>query len=113
MEEWKTIPGLSNYHISNNGRIKSDYIPKYIMENDKYVVNKNNIMNDFIKGTLHNGIREVTLIDDTYHRKTFKVAKLVLTAFVRPPKNNERIHYINGDKNDLNVSNLEWVSYNT
>jgi hypothetical protein len=43
--------------------------------------------------------------------KTRSIHRLVAEAFVPNPFNREEVNHINGDKNDNNCINLEWVSH--
>lgn len=43
--------------------------------------------------------------------KTYLIHRLVLSAFVRPPKVKETANHKNGVRSDNRVENLEWVSH--
>lgn len=89
---WKKIDGFDNYSISYDGRVRNDttlYILKqHIGSHGYYMVNlwQNN------KG----------------HWKT--IHRLIATAFVPNPENKPQINHIDGDKQNNNVSNLEWCT---
>ena len=43
-------------------------------------------------------------------KKLFKIHKAVAETFIPNPKNKEEVNHKDGDKNNNNVSNLEWVT---
>src|SRR6185503_14735878 len=97
-EQWKPIPGASNYEVSDQGRVRSldsiDYIgvwPGRILEPTNY-----------------RGYPTVKLLFDDNHRQGKAVSVLVLEAFVGPrPPGKQCCHY-NGIKSDNRLSNLRW-----
>ncbi len=50
----------------------------------------------------------VCLIDSYGKIRSFTIARLVSLAFIPTDNTNRAIRYINGDRNDNRVSNLEW-----
>jgi len=58
----------------------------------------------------HQGIRMVSIVDESNKRKTRSVALFVARLYLRPPHNrfyNSVIH-LNGDKSDCTALNLMW-----
>lgn len=90
-EIWKTIPIADNYEASNLGKIRNKKT-KYIV---KEQINKT-------------GYNTVSLF--TNKNKTFRVHKLVASAFIDNPNNYKEINHIDGNKLNNNVNNLEWCS---
>ena len=92
MEEWRSIEGHTDYHISSYGRIKGVFgkiLNPYISKRGYYVVN------------LHLG--EGKQIQKNIHR-------LVAETFLPNPNNLECVDHINRNRLDNNISNLRWVN---
>ncbi|QKF94352.1 HNH endonuclease with NUMOD4 motif and intron encoded nuclease repeat [Fadolivirus algeromassiliense] len=92
-EEWKKIPGFSNYSVSNKGKVrndKDDYVFSTVKKNNQY--NFVNIKNNNNK------------------RRLMPVHKLVALAFIENPNNYTIVNHKNGLKNDNNLENLEWTT---
>lgn len=88
-EEWKFIKDFPNYAISNKGNIYS--FKRHKMLSKKF----------------HNGTYRVWLTNDKLKEKTVSI--LVADAFVKNPDNLNSIKYKDGNKENLNYWNLEWV----
>ncbi len=110
MEEWKSVPGFSDYEISNIGNIRSK---------DRVKVYKNGRTINYVSKVklfrVHpdNGFLMTDLIDDKGVRKTVYPHKAVAQAFIENkwPRKNKVVIHIDGDyKNNL-VSNLKWSTY--
>lgn len=56
-----------------------------------------------------NGYHIVTLYKDS-KAKTVRIARLVAAAFIPNPENKPQINHIDGNKNNNQVTNLEWVT---
>lgn len=93
-EVWKKIKGYPGYEVSNQGRVKS------------YKRVKSGKLNKF---WIFKGYNKVILCKNG-RSKGFFVHRLVLTAFVRPPKSNEQCSHKNGIRHDNRVENLEWAT---
>ena len=59
-----------------------------------------------IKQSVNNGYYQVCLQD----KKTYRVHRLVATAFILNPEDKPQVNHIDGDKLNNHVSNLEWVT---
>lgn len=95
-EIWKSIPNYEGlYEISNFGRVKS--------------LKKNLIMNCSIRNTRYNS----TYLYKLGNSKQFLIHRLVAISFIDNPNNLPEVNHINGNKNDNNVNNLEWVTRST
>lgn len=106
MEEiWKDIQGFENYQISNLGRVRT--LNKYVRQGlPKELVKKYKILK-LIKNT--HGYYSINLYKNTKcYRKD--VHRLVAQAFIPIPKKLLQVNHIDGNKQNNDISNLEWVS---
>lgn len=98
IEEWKPIEGYEGlYEVSNMGRVKS-------LGNDKSRKDKILFQYENKSGYLY-----VTLCKDNKLR-SFRVHRLVATAFIPNPNNLPTVNHINEIKNDNRLDNLEWMN---
>lgn len=101
MEEiWKDIPGYEGlYQVSNLGRIKS-FPRKGTHELKEHILKpgKNH------KGYLHVKLRKNCI------GKTITVHRLVAKMFISNPNNLEQVDYIDDDKENNCVNNLQWIT---
>lgn len=108
MEEiWKDIYGYEGYYqVSSLGRIKS-------LKRIVYGVGHgyNRMKEETIKkfGIHNKGYYQVQLCKERCKR-TFKVHRLVATAFCENKNNYEQVDHIDGNKLNNRVDNLEWVT---
>ena len=106
MIEWRSIPGMAHYEVSNVGQVRSL---------DRVILMKNGVARKF-KGReiaqviAKTGHRTVHLYEDT-ELMVKSVHRLVLEAFDRSPKGNEVCRHLNGDPNDNRIENLAWGTY--
>lgn len=90
-EQWKTIEGY-NYQVSSKGRIRNKttkVVKKTFINERGYVV--------------------VSLYKEK-KLKTFRVHRLVASAFIENPNNNPEINHKDEDKTNNHVTNLEWCT---
>lgn len=94
METWKKIKGLSNYKISDKGRVKTistGYKRKPKQASQKY--------------------NRIKLIGDNGNSKCIAIHTLVANHFlIKPSLLHNQVNHINGNKKDNRVENLEWVT---
>jgi ribosomal protein L44E len=112
-EEWKSVVGYEGYfEVSNYGKVRS--LPRE-------VIKSNGKIQKVHGQELSLFIRDSSKIAPVKHyrialqkngkRKKYFVHRLVATAFIRPPEENEIINHI--DNNGLNnyYKNLEWCTH--
>ncbi len=110
MELWKSIPGFSDYEISEEGKIRSkDRIKKYESGRLIHYQTKEKLLR------VHpdNGFLMTDLIDDKGNRKTVYPHKAVAMAFIqnKTPKKNRVVIHLDGNYKNNCVSNLKWATY--
>ena len=100
-EIWKDVQGYEGqYQVSNLGRVKSI---KRKLANGRTVTEK--ILNSSSKKKTQDGYLMVALAG-----KTFRVNRLVATAFVPNSDNKPVVNHIDGDKENNKADNLEWAT---
>ena len=93
-ENWKVIPGFSNYEVSNLGRVKSKKWNK-----ERILRQMNN-----------RGYKHVILAGDDGKKQTMRVHRLVAQAFVENPEHKPTVDHINNNPADNRSSNLRWAT---
>ena len=94
MEIWKSIEGTNGrLEVSNRGRVKSNLRDGRILKQQ----------------TDNKGYKRVRVTLDGVKRG-YKVHRLVATAFVPNPNGLPQVNHIDGNKDNNDVANLEWVS---
>jgi hypothetical protein len=92
-EEWKILKENVNYSISSFGNIKN---------------NKTNVIRKLQKGT--NGYLKTEITVEKNKRKTFYIHRLVAKYFIPNLGNKEQVNHIDCNKENNNVTNLEWCT---
>ena len=94
MEIWKNIDEALNYEVSNTGLIR----------------NKNS--GKILKGRLSkSGYLQVSIkIDKTGSFSNRYIHRLVATYFISNPENKREVNHKDGNKENNNVENLEWMT---
>ena len=91
MERWSPIPNM-HYSISSEGRVRNDE------------TNKMKSMD-----ATSDGYHKVDLYSNG-KRTSVRVHRLVAEAFIPNPNKLPQINHIDGNKENNNVKNLEWVN---
>lgn len=101
MEIWKDIKGYEGYYqVSNFGNVRS--LDRFDGVHDRKGTKiKPNLKQN---GYLQVGLRKHN------KRKWFGIHRLVATHFLRNPNNKPQVNHIDCNKQNNNVSNLEWVT---
>lgn len=96
------------YQVSNYGRVKSSSrITKVGIKNVKQIKRKDLVLKQQLSTKKY---LQVRLYDKKGKGKTLKVHRLVAQAFIPNPNNLPQVNHIDGNKQNNNVNNLEWVS---
>ncbi len=109
-EEWRVIPGFSDYEVSNLGNIRSK-------ERNKSYKSGRTMSLKAKKKKLRkhpaNGFMMTDLIDDKGKRKTVYPHKAVALAFIpnSMPRKRKVVIHKDGDLTNNTVENLKWASF--
>jgi hypothetical protein len=110
LEIWKDIEDYDGYYqVSNLGRVKSlskkvNFTNWNSNINFKRRTKERILSNKKVKG--YNCI----LLSKNNKQKNFRVCRLVAIHFIDNPLNKNQVNHIDGNKNNDNVCNLEWVT---
>lgn len=98
-EVWKPVKGFEGvYEVSSEGRVRSvDRIDARGRHRKSKIMSVNKIQNT----------KKVTFFRDG-KSKTFTLNKLVADAFLETPKANEKLVCVDGNQDNVCVSNLRW-----
>lgn len=103
----KEINNFPGYTVDDKGRVFS---------NQRRYTTKNNISGakprriELKQGKFWTGYKRVTLIDSTGKTHTKAVHRLVATTLIPNPEKKPQVNHIDGNKQNNNVDNLEWVT---
>ena len=100
-EEWRPVEICNCYEVSNLGRVRSKDM--LVWNGVSYYKKKGRVLKARLGG---NGYFTVSL-----KGKSYKVAILVATAFLEKKNPTDIVNHIDGNKQNDNVGNLEWVTY--
>lgn len=108
MEEWRDVPGFSNYKVSSLGRVKS--LSRMI---NAKLGSKRSIPERILKQTLdRNGYYIVGIYKEVNNGnpKLFFVHRLVAISFLPNPLNLPTVNHIDLNTQNNHLDNLEWAS---
>lgn len=91
-EIWKIIEDYPNYSVSTFGRVKNN--------------RNNHILTHGVNTSGYPSLR----ISNSSGRKTFRVHRLVATAFIENPDKKEEVNHKDEVKTNNYVENLEWLT---
>lgn len=106
MEIWKAVPGYEGiYEVSNKGRLKS--LERNVLKGDVIQHRK-----ERLKKTWPNedGYLQCKLSKDGISINV-GVHRVVAMAFIDNPDNKPEVNHKDGNRQNNNVSNLEWVTH--
>lgn len=92
MEKWIVIKGFERYEISNKGNVR------------------NVLSGKALKPSLNTGGYQYVTLCCSRHRKNKTIHRLVAEAFIQNPLNLPEVNHKDENKENNNVSNLEWVT---
>lgn len=106
-EIWKLIKGYEGlYEVSNLGRIKA--LEKRVDKGKCHRAWKEH----FLKYGIDNNGYFRTNLSKNGKNKTVKVHRIVAQTFIENPYNKKTVNHIDGNKQNNNITNLEWATQN-
>lgn len=109
MRIWKDIPGYEGlYKVSNDGQILS--CARIVLHPNNRFAKKQSYPDKIMKPRVNKwGYLTIKLCKNDI-RKDWLVHRLVAMAFIEPVEGKPFIDHLDGNKQNNNVSNLEWVT---
>ena len=111
-EIWKDIPEYKGlYQASNLGNIRSLDREVIQLSNGGKAYFKHTREGRILSQGIQNGGYPVVSISVNAKRKICTVHRLVASAFIDNPNNYRDVNHKDGNKQNNNIENLEWVSH--
>lgn len=95
MEDWEPINlnGLSNYEVSNKGRVRNKKTGR------------------ILKGAPDQNGEQIVSLTENGVKRSYRIKKLVAEAFMESPRVDYPVlSYRDGDKHNIDSNNLEYIS---
>lgn len=99
-EEWRAIPDLDMYWISNEGNIKRGAYDKVQADGSVKQIDEVSLPTTIFQNSRYVSIKG----------KSYLVHLLVANAFLDKPEPSSRIEFIDNDRTNCRADNLKWVS---
>ena len=93
-EQWKTIPEATNYEVSNTGLVRN--------KTTKYILKGRQTPGGYLQVSIK--------IDETQKFSNRYIHRLVALNWIENLKNKKEVNHIDGNKENNNINNLEWVT---
>lgn len=107
-EKWLTVNGFDSYEISNNGKVRRKEI--FVTQKSRRGKIYSRKLPQLLKSTVtRNGYKSVTLVESG-RDKTLYVHRIVAEHFVLGYEDGKVVNHKDGNKENNNFSNLEWVT---
>ena len=103
----KEINNFPGYTVDDKGRVFSNQ-RRYGTKNNKVSAKPRRI--ELKQGKFWTGYKRVTLIDSAGKAHTKSVHRLVADTLIPNPENKPQVNHIDGNKQNNNIDNLEWVT---
>lgn len=103
----KEINNFPGYTVDDEGRVFSNQ-RRYVTKNNKVIAKPRRI--ELKQCNFWTGYKRVTLTDSTGKVHTKSVHRLVASTLIPNPENKPHVNHIDGNKQNNNVDNLEWVT---
>lgn len=104
---------LESKDIETFGKIINN-LSRYIILSNGIIISKSyhnqNIVKILRQQTDRYGYNYIKLFDDSKKSKKMKIHRLVAKAFIPNPENKPQINHKDGNKQNNNYTNLEWVN---
>lgn len=108
-QEWKTIPGFTDYEVSDEGKIRSrDRLKAYKSGRKMNLSGKEKLLRKHPA----NGFLMTDLIDDRGKRRTVYPHKMVAIVYIQndKPRKKKVVMHLDGNTENNAVVNLRWAS---
>ena len=106
----KKFVGSSDFNFNKNEKYKSINSKTFISSDGRCLsLNSQGYFKERIPFKTNRGTLQVSFVTDDNKPKTDLIAYMVLRSFIGGYYKQRRIRYINGDKTDCRLINLEWL----